>query len=103
MTRDMLALSFGFAALIAATNIARAEPAPCADHQVVVERLEQGYGETRRAIGLAGDDTVVEIFASDETGTWTIAVTRAGEPTCLVAAGQAFEILADTPAPGDGA
>lgn len=103
MTRDMLALSFGFAALIAATRIAHAEPAPCAAHDVVVERLERGYGETRRAIGLAGADTVVEIFASDDTGTWTIAVTRAGGPTCLVAAGQGFEMLADAPAPGDGA
>jgi hypothetical protein len=36
---------------------------------------------------------VVEVYASSETGSWTIVVTRPGGPTCLVAAGQSFQQL----------
>jgi hypothetical protein len=103
MTRDMFALSFGFAALIAATDIAHAQ-SNCAPREVVVERLASGYGETRQSIGLAANNAVLEVFASLETGTWTIVVTTPGGPTCLVASGAAFENLAeDLPKPGRGA
>ncbi|WP_281984558.1 hypothetical protein [Thalassorhabdomicrobium marinisediminis] len=67
----------------------------CADHDRVVERLAAGYGETRQSIGLGADNTVVEVFASLDTGTWTITVTRPGGPTCLVASGGAFQVLAE--------
>lgn len=67
----------------------------CATHAVVVERLASGYGETRQSIGMGADNSVVEVFASLETGTWTITMTRAGGPTCLVASGQAFQVLAE--------
>jgi hypothetical protein len=44
------------------------------------------------------------VFASEETGTWTIAVTRPGGPTCIVAAGEHFEALAEAlPPAGEGA
>jgi hypothetical protein len=46
----------------------------------------------------------VEVFASAETGTWTITVTNATGTTCLVASGQAFERLAETlPTPAEDA
>ena len=38
------------------------------------------------------NNAVVEVFASSDTGTWTITVTNASGVTCLVASGQAFEI-----------
>ncbi len=102
MMKEMFALSFGFAVLIAATNIATAQT-NCADHALVVERLGSTYGETRRSIGLAANNAVLEVFASLETGTWTVTVTMPGGPTCLVASGHAFEQVTDeTPAVGDG-
>lgn len=67
----------------------------CAEHAMVVERLASGYGESRQSIGIGADNTVVEVFASLETGTWTITVTTAGGPTCLVASGAAFQALAE--------
>lgn len=70
---------------------ARAQPQACAERQVVVERLAEGYGETRQALGLGANNAVVEIFANPETGTWTITVTMPNGMTCLVASGQAFE------------
>lgn len=67
----------------------------CAPRAVVIERLADGYRESRHAIGLGGEGAVVELFASRETGTWTITVTNVQGLTCLVASGQAFEALAE--------
>ena len=82
-------------ALILFASTASAQSRNCADHAMVVERLASGYGETRQSIGLGADNTVVEVFASLDTGTWTITVTQAGGPTCLVASGAAFQALAE--------
>jgi hypothetical protein len=55
-------------------------------------------------MGLGANNAVVEVFASDASGSWTITVTMPNGLTCLVASGQAFETMADTPpAPGKGA
>ncbi len=44
----------------------------------------------------------MEIYASDETGSWTIIVTLPDGMACLVAAGQSYEALADAlPPKGD--
>lgn len=95
MTRTTLALTSGaMIAALAAQDVA-AQSRYCAPHATVVERLASGYGESRQSMGLGADNAVVEVFASLETGTWTITVTRAGGPTCLVASGEAFQHLAD--------
>ncbi|WP_299878215.1 hypothetical protein [uncultured Sulfitobacter sp.] len=73
----------------------------CAPRAAVVERLAEGYGETRQSIGLGANNAVVEVFASDETGTWSITVTAPGGLTCLVASGQSFEKVAEV-LPADG-
>lgn len=75
-----------------------AEPAlaaNCAPRDTVVERLASKYGESRKSMGLGANNAVVEVFASEETGTWTITVTSAKGVTCLVASGQAFEELTE--------
>ena len=81
-------------AALAATS-ATAQSGNCANHASVVERLASGYGESRQSIGLGADNTVVEVFASLDTGTWTIAVTQPGGLTCLVASGGAFQVIAE--------
>jgi hypothetical protein len=74
----------------------------CAPRQIVLERLATKYGETRQSIGLGANNAVVEMFASTETGTWTITVTTPEGLTCLVASGQSFETLAEAlPAKGN--
>ncbi|SLN26493.1 hypothetical protein [Pseudooctadecabacter jejudonensis] len=77
----------------AAPTQTQAQTRNCGDHAQVVERLASGYGESRQSIGMGADNTVVEVFASLETGTWTITVTAPGGPTCLVASGQAYQNL----------
>ena len=76
----------------------------CAPRDAVVERLASSYGESRQSMGLGANNQVIEVFASEETGTWTITVTTVQGVTCLVASGQAFEALAEAlPAKGDDA
>ena len=69
----------------------------CAPRDVVVDRLAARYGESRQSIGLGANNAMVEVFASPETGTWTIIVTTAQGLTCMIASGQAFETLAEAP------
>ncbi|QJF52451.1 MULTISPECIES: hypothetical protein [Roseobacter] len=76
----------------------------CGPREAVVDRLAQGYGESRQSMGLGANNAVIEVFASDETGTWTITVTTPNGLTCLVASGQSFETLAEAlPAKGNDA
>jgi len=92
-------------AAIAATGLSGpADAANCAPRETVVDRLANKYGESRQSMGLGADNAVIEVFASPETGTWTITVTSVHGMTCLVASGQAFEALAEAlPASGDDA
>ena len=102
MKQQLFALSLGFAGLIFATEQAFAGGRmQCAKRDTVVAQLAKGYGETRHSIGLAADSAVMELFASDVTGTWTITVTLTNGMTCLVAAGKSFETVTEAlPAAG---
>lgn len=96
MTRQFLTLSFGVGAMLLATSHAFAQSnRNCGDRELVVDRLNSKYGESRQAIGLGTNNQVVEVFASLETGTWTITVTTPAGVTCLVASGQSFETLSE--------
>ncbi len=70
----------------------------CAPREKVVDHLSSKYGETRQSMGLAHthQNSVIEVFASSETGTWTITLTSPHGITCLVASGTAFDA---TPVP----
>lgn len=72
----------------------------CAPRDVVLNHLSERFGESRQSIGMGQDGHVIEVFASLETGTWTITVTLPNGVTCLVASGESFENLAEAPAPG---
>lgn len=70
----------------------------------VVERLASGYGETRQSVGIGANNAMVEVYASNETGSWTILVTMPTGMSCLVASGQSFEEVAEAlPAKGSDA
>lgn len=97
----MTVLAIG--ALMASSTLTQAQQ-NCAARETVIERLASAYGETRQSIGLAQNNTMVEVFASTTTGTWTIAITNAAGLTCLVASGQAFERITETlPTPAEDA
>ena len=74
----------------------------CGPRDAVISTLGDRFGETRQSIGLGASGQVMEVYASHETGTWTITVAMPNGVTCLMASGQSFEALAEeTPAPGE--
>ncbi|MEL6204935.1 MAG: hypothetical protein AAFR47_06450 [Pseudomonadota bacterium] len=89
--KEFVFLAFGFTLLAAAG--ADAQGRNCGKRDMIVERLAEGYGESRQSMGLGANNSVMEVYASEETGTWTITVTMPNGTMCLVASGQAFEAL----------
>ncbi|MEQ9694245.1 hypothetical protein [Shimia sp. SDUM112013] len=101
MRTSFLKATMGFGLMALAADQISAQQAVCAPREIVLHRLQDGYGETRQAIGLGANNSFVEWFAS-EAGSWTLTMTFPDGSTCILAAGQAFENIAQTaPAPGD--
>jgi hypothetical protein len=86
-------------ALLLATCVpANAQNSNCAPHAMFIEGLADRYGERRVMAGLNGDGTVVEIFANDQTGTWTALIVQPTGIACMVASGEQFDsTVADLP------
>ena len=80
---------------LAAQDVSAETNRNCGPRPMVLERLANSYGETRQSIGVGSNNVVVEMFASSETGSWTITVTKPDGETCLVASGRSFENLAE--------
>ena len=98
MTRHLFTVSLGFGLLILRASFAFAQQARnCAPRDVVLTILAERYGETRQSIGIGTDNQVMEVFASEESGSWTITVTLPNGMTCLMASGQSFEELTEGP------
>ncbi|MEM6481670.1 MAG: hypothetical protein AAF922_16685 [Pseudomonadota bacterium] len=62
----------------------------CANRDMVVERLKSKYHEELAAGGIqkaSTTDAIVEVWASHETGTFTVLLTRPDGVTCVMATG----------------
>jgi hypothetical protein len=81
----LLILAAAFAGA-AAPALAEAESI-CADRESLVAALENEYGEQHRASGLQNARSMVEIWVSDETGTWTVLLTDPDGKSCVAASG----------------
>lgn len=98
----LVVLTAAAAVFVATTTPAVAQSQRnCGPRDAVVTKLAQGYGETRQSVGIGSNNAMVEVFASDETGSWTILVTMPNGLSCLVASGQSFEEVAEA-LPGKG-
>lgn len=86
-----------------------AQPAPahaqsslCFDRARLVASLGADYGERLVARGLSpSGDIVIELYASADRSTWSIAMVDTTGRACLKAAGRDWESL-DVPAPAEG-
>jgi hypothetical protein len=110
MKETLFALSLGFGALILVTQAqaevwaqagAQAGALQCGPRAAVMAQLADRYGETRRSIGLAANNMVMELFASEVSQSWTITVTTTQGQTCLIASGQGYEAMVE-PLPAKG-
>ena len=95
-----------FGVIAAGVAPAFSQGSSCAERTLIVERLSEKYGETRQSAGLNQNNGMVEVFASDTTGTWTILVTMPNGMSCLMAAGKAWQgetAAAEAELPDEGA
>lgn len=96
MKKQLLALTFAVGSMLIVAQSAHAQARNnCGQRAAIVDRLANTYGETRQSMGLGANNAVVEVFASQESGTWTITLTMPSGMTCLVATGQAYETLTE--------
>ncbi|MFN4143438.1 hypothetical protein [Aestuariivirga sp.] len=63
---------------------------PCGERDEIVKSLSSQYSEKPRAMGLANQSAIIEVFTS-KAGTWTILLTRPDGASCIVGAGEAWE------------
>ncbi|RBW52388.1 hypothetical protein [Ruegeria sp. A3M17] len=93
MHKILLKMTMGLGIMVLAAQQAHARN--CAPRDEVIKRLTETYGETRQGIGIARQGAVMELYASDQSGSWTITVTLPDGMTCLVASGRAYEMTAE--------
>ena len=65
----------------------------CDDRKSVVGELTQNFDEKPVAVGLQGNGTLLEVFASKATGSWTILITMPSGVSCLSLVGDSFEMM----------
>jgi hypothetical protein len=87
-----LVLVCGSLGSVLVSGPAQAAPKLCGDRHQILERLEQAHEETPQALGLSGDGGVIEVLVSPEGG-WTMLITYPRRPTCVVATGEAWQML----------
>lgn len=98
--KTLLSFIFVFVLAISFSTTVKAEAQRqmiCAEREQVIATLEERYGESVRGRGLASQNRIIEIFASEETGTWTITMTMPNGMTCLMTSGQHYETVSALP------
>lgn len=81
------AIIFGAAAL-APPAPAQAQATTCLPREALIERLAGRYNEQLAGGGLQSPLQLLEVWASYETGSFTVFVTRPDGVSCIVATGQ---------------
>jgi len=66
---------------------------PCHDSGEIHKQLSRKYDEAPVAFGLQTNGNLLQIYASKDTGTWTVVSTSPAGLSCIVAAGKSWESL----------
>ena len=62
----------------------------CGFRTEIIAQLNQQYGETRQGVMVLDDVSVLELWASEKTGSWTVLQSHVGGGSCLTARGRGF-------------
>lgn len=62
----------------------------CAPRDKVVSDLQAKYFEARKGAGLANATSLLEIWTSAKTGSWTVIITRSTGTSCILASGNTW-------------
>ena len=93
--RKAMRAGLGLTALAAVALFTGAERATtqsnvCAPRDDLVSQLGTQFRESQKAVGLLGEQAVMEVFASEQ-GSWTILTTDINGTSCIVAAGEGWD------------
>lgn len=73
-----------------------AQVAPCGPRDKMIVHLKERYSERLAGGGMQSEELLLEVWASDKSGSFTVLSTQANGISCIVASGQHWAI---TPAP----
>jgi hypothetical protein len=62
----------------------------CGPHDGIGAKLTRQYQESRKALGIAGQAQVIELYVSDR-GSWTLVATDTKGQACVIGAGEAWQ------------
>ncbi len=83
--------SLGLLTLAAVDAAAQQTANACAPFAQLSETLKQRYDESPTAFGLVENTSIMQLYASPESGTWSIVMTNRQGFSCIVAAGHSWE------------
>lgn len=76
--------------LASSATLPAAAQSACGKRDEIVKIITNKYKEVPRALAIAGQSNLLEVYAS-ESGSWTILITQPQGSACIVAAGQSWE------------
>jgi len=85
------ALIFGAAALAPPAHAQ--SRTNCLDREKMVQSLETRYNESLKSIGMQSPTQLLEIWSSEDSGTFTVLITSADGTSCVVAFGQNWQAV----------
>lgn len=91
MLREMIIFPAVVCGLLAMTATPSTAMNFCADRAEMVKSLSDKFKENPAAVGQINASAVVEVFVS-ENGTWTILATGTDGKSCVLSAGENWEI-----------
>jgi hypothetical protein len=100
MTREIVLIPAFIGGLMMVSTAQAPAQEFCAARTEMVKSLSDKYREAPAAVGQVSGEAVIEVFVSDK-GTWTILATGTDGQSCVVSAGENWEI--NVAALGDGA
>jgi hypothetical protein len=83
----------GFAGSLGAQTAPANPRMPCHNAMEVAKQLSTKYDEAPVAFGLQSNGNLLQVYSSEEKGTWTVVSTTPAGMSCIVAAGKRWENL----------
>lgn len=78
--------------LLFAASSAQSQEFICGEYEEIARVLAEQYGEQRRFVGIDATGNLLEMYVAPG-GSFTAVLTQPGGPSCLVATGEAGNIL----------
>jgi hypothetical protein len=66
---------------------------PCHNANEIAKQLGSKYDEAPVAFGLQSNGNLLQVYASEDKGTWTVVSTTPAGLSCILAAGKSWEAL----------